>query len=193
MSIIEADLLLTAYAAGYFPMADAKDGPIHWYSPDQRAIIPLDEFKISRSLRQTLKKNLFTVKVNTSFEEVIRACSERKETWISDEIIRSYLNLYKLGFSHCVEVWKERTLAGGLYGVALGAAFFGESMFSRVHDASKIALVWLVHCLREKGYELLDTQFITQHLSRFGAREIPRSQYLTLLAKALQKKCRFID
>ena len=185
---IPPDVLLAAYAGGYFPMADSHEGHIRWYSPDPRAIIPLETFKISRSLRQTVKKEIFDIRWNTSFEEVIRACSEREETWISEDIIRSYLKLFDLGFAHSVESWKGGILAGGLYGVALGAAFFGESMFSKQKNASKVALVHLVERMRERGFELLDTQFLTSHLSRFGTVEITREEYLTKVKKSVQKK-----
>lgn len=193
IEIIPSDLLLAAYAAGYFPMADSRDGPIGWYSPDPRAIIPLDRFRISRSLRQTLKKNIFEIRFNTSFEEVIRSCAARKSTWISENIVQSYLLLHHRGFAHSVEAWQDNKLVGGLYGVALGAAFFGESMFSRVRDASKVALVHLVNRLNERKFELLDTQFITPHLAHFGTIEIPREEYIKLLKKAVQKQRKFSD
>jgi leucyl/phenylalanyl-tRNA--protein transferase len=192
-TIIEPDLLLGGYAAGYFPMAEPHDGEIRWYSPDPRAIIPLDGFKVSRSLRQTLKKNLFEIRLDTSFEEVMRLCAGREETWISGEILRSYVNLHRLGYAHSVETWMEKRLVGGLYGVALGAAFFGESMFSVERDASKVALVRLVERLREKEFELLDTQFITPHLTQFGTREISREEYLVRLKKAINKRRSFTD
>jgi len=191
--LIEPDLLLAAYAAGYFPMADSRYGPIRWYSPDPRAIIPLDAFKISRSLRQTIKKNIFEIRLNTAFEEVIRSCGERKQTWISEDIVQSYLLLHHLGCAHSVEVWSGDSLAGGLYGVALGAAFFGESMFSRKRDASKVALVHLVERLKKQQFELLDTQFISPHLAHFGTIEIPRQDYLKLLKQAIGKPRKFTD
>lgn len=172
-------------------MADSRDGEVHWYSPVRRGIVPLDSFKISRSLSQTLRKDIFVVRFDTSFLEVIRACAEREDTWISEEIVQSYLRLSKLGYGHSVEAWRDGVLVGGLYGVALGAAFFGESMFSREREASKVALVHLVQRLRKQRFELLDTQFVTQHLSRFGAIEIPRSAYLTILQKAIRKKRSF--
>jgi len=172
-------------------MADSRKGEVHWYVPVYRGIIPLDSFKISRSLNQTLRKNIFDVRFDTLFEQVIRACAEREDTWISEEIVQSYLRLHKLGFAHSVEAWKDGVLAGGLYGVALGAAFFGESMFSRTRDASKVALVHLAERLRKQKFELLDTQFVTQHLVRFGAIEISRSDYLVLLRKAIRKKRSF--
>lgn len=190
---IEPDFLLAAYAAGYFPMADSREGSINWYSPDPRAIIPLDAFKISRSLRQTLKKHLFEIRINTAFEEIIRSCAAREESWISEDIVQSYLQLRNLGYAHSVEAWKNETLAGGLYGVAIGAAFFGESMFSQEQNASKVALVYLVQHLRIKKFELLDTQFITPHMVQFGAKEIPREYYLKLLKQAIQKERMFID
>ncbi len=191
-AIIDPDFLLTGYAAGYFPMADEKGGTIRWYSPDPRAIIPLDSFNVSRSLRQTLKKGVFAVRVNTAFEDVIRACAAREKTWISAEIIASYVKLSELGFAHSVEAWSGDTLAGGLYGVAIGGAFFGESMFSRTRDASKVALVYLVERLRERGFDLLDTQFSTPHLAHFGTVEITRKEYLGRLKKAIRLKRTFI-
>jgi len=191
--IIEPELLLSAYASGYFPMAESRYGEIRWYSPDPRAIIPLDGLKISRSLRQTLKKKIFEIRINTAFENVIESCAEREDTWISEEIIRSYVELHKLGFAHSIETWKDEKLVGGLYGVALGAAFFGESMFSRIKDASKVALVYLVDRLNRKNFELLDTQFLTRHLESLGAVEISRRDYIVMLKKAIQKSCSFID
>jgi leucyl/phenylalanyl-tRNA--protein transferase len=185
---IPADLLLTAYSAGYFPMADSLYGEIHWYSPDPRAILPLNSFKISRSLKQTIKKNIFDIRFNTAFEKVIRNCSARNETWISEEIVQSYLELYKLGYSHSTESWHNDKLVGGLYGVAVGGAFFGESMFSLMRDASKVALVALVEMLNQNGFKLLDTQYLTPHLKKFGAIEISRMDYLEKLkfAKSIQ-------
>jgi leucyl/phenylalanyl-tRNA--protein transferase len=191
--MIEPALLLSAYSAGYFPMADSRDGEISWYSPDPRAVIPLETFKVSRSLRQTLKKQLFEVRWDSAFEEVVRACGGRKDTWISEGIVKSYVKLFDLGAAHSVETWSKGTLAGGLYGVALGAAFFGESMFSRERDASKIALVHLVERLRVRRFELLDTQFITPHLARFGAVEIPRKTYLRRLKAAVRKNRSWSD
>ncbi len=191
--VIEPDLLLAAYSAGYFPMADSHDGQIKWYSPDPRAIIPLDTLKISRSLQQTLKKNIFEIRWDTSFELVIRACGEREETWISEEIVGSYLQLFRIGAAHSVETWREERLVGGLYGVSLGAAFFGESMFSRERNASKVALVHLVDRLRRRKFELLDTQFITPHLAGLGAVEIPREEYLQQLKRSVRKQRLFAD
>lgn len=174
-------------------MAESRHGEIRWVSPDPRAIIPLDGFRISRSLRQTLAKARFQVRLNTAFEDVMRRCAEREDTWISGEIIRAYLRLHRLGYAHSVESWAGDELAGGLYGVALGGAFFGESMFSRVRDSSKVALVHLVQRLRDHRFELLDTQFITPHLAQFGTQEIPRAEYLLLLGRAVRLRRSFVD
>lgn len=187
-SLIEPEFLLAGYGAGYFPMADSRRGEVRWYSPLNRGIIPLDSFKISRSLRQRLRKETFQIRLDESFERVMRECAKREDTWISEEIVQSYVRLHKLGYGHSVEAWKEGALAGGLYGVALGAAFFGESMFSLERDASKVALVHLVERLKRRKFELLDTQFLTPHLASFGAIEIPRAEYLDLLRSAIRKK-----
>jgi len=191
--IIEPDFLLAAYCSGYFPMAEPITGEIGWYSPDPRAIIDLKEFKIPRSLRLTIKKRIFEICLNQRFEEVIRACGNREETWISEEIIQSYLELHRMGVAHSVECWRGDVLAGGLYGVALRGAFFGESMFSRERDASKVALVHLVERMKQRDFELLDTQFLTPHLAQFGAKEVPRTEYLDRLKRALLKNCQFMN
>jgi len=188
---IEPDFLLSAYASGYFPMADSAEGEIGWYSPDPRAIIELESLHVPRSLRLTVKKKPFEIQLNRNFEGVMRQCALREETWISEEIIQSYVALHKLGFAHSVECWKGNELSGGLYGVALGGAFFGESMFSRKRDASKVALVYLVERLNERGFTLLDTQFVTPHLRGLGAVEIPRQKYMERLKVAIQQNCRF--
>jgi len=190
---IKADFLLMAYCTGYFPMADEKTGEIGWYSPDPRGIIDLDRFRVSRSLRLTLKKKPFEISIDKEFEGVMRACADRDETWISEEIVQSYVNLHRLGYAHSVECWRDQKLAGALYGVALGGAFFGESMFSRARDSSKVALVYLVERLKERGFRLLDTQFVTPHLARFGATEISRKEYLGRLSEALTIRCLFKD
>jgi len=188
------ELLISAYCQGIFPMAH-DDGNIYWYDPDPRAIIPLENFHIPRSLHRTLKKKLFTVTRDQAFSQVIRGCAapapDREHTWISDEIIEAYERLYGLGWAHSVEVWRNGRLAGGLYGVAVGGLFAGESMFSRETDASKVALVHLVHHLKQQGFTLLDTQFFTPHLQRFGAVEIPASRYKALLRHALTVNARF--
>ena len=191
IKIIDPEFLCTAYCNGYFPMADPKTGEISWYSPDPRTIFDLDDFHVPRSLKLTLKKKVFEVFLNQRFEEVIRACAEREETWISETITQSYIQLHRVGIAHSVETWKEGKIVGGLYGVAIRGAFFGESMFSKVKDASKIALVDLVERLKKQGFILLDTQFMTPHLQRFGAREIPRDEYLKRLEKALNVTCSF--
>ena len=180
-------MLLAAYCQGIFPMAVNAQGAIAWFSPDPRALIPLDErFHIPHGLRRTLKKQAFSITFDSAFAMVIRGCSAAHgDTWISREIIRSYTQLHRQGFAHSVEVWRGDELAGGLYGVHIGAAFFGESMFHHVTDASKVALVALVEHLREKEFLLLDTQWVTPHLSRFGTYQIPKAEYLTLLNDAI--------
>ncbi len=191
-SRIDANFLLSAYCTGFFPMARSGTEEIEWHCPDPRAIIPLDAFKISQSLRQTLRKKKFEIRINTAFERVMRACADRPDTWISEEIIRVYRELHRRGYGHSVECWREKKLAGGLYGVAIRGAFFGESMFSRETEASKVALVHLVERLRERGFILLDTQFMTEHLRRFGTMEIPRAEYRQLLLKALRVNTSFL-
>ena len=193
MERLTPELLVRAYCAGIFPMGDSRRRQIRWYAPDPRAIIPLESFHVPRSVGRTIRRGTFEVRVNTAFGEVIRACAARRETWISAEIIRAYSELHALGLAHSVEAWQSGALAGGLYGVALGGAFFGESMFTRVRDASKVALAALVERLRARGFVLLDTQFLTEHLARFGAVEIPRDEYLLLLRHALQLERTFTD
>jgi leucyl/phenylalanyl-tRNA--protein transferase len=185
--VLSTKLLVAAYCHGFFPMAVNAQGEIGWFSPDPRAIIPLDErFHIPHGLKRTLKKRLFSVTFDQQFGAVIRACAKAHEsTWISPEIIRSYCRLHKLGLAHSVEVWLNEELAGGLYGVHIGGAFFGESMFHKVTDASKVALVTLVERLRQQGFMLLDTQWTTGHLTQFGTSEIPKAEYLTILGKAI--------
>jgi leucyl/phenylalanyl-tRNA---protein transferase len=169
-----------------------ENGEIGWFSPDPRAIIPLDDgFHIPHGLKRTLARGTFEVHVDRSFENVMRACSGRKETWITEEIIASYCALHRLGHAHSVEAWSDGKLAGGLYGVALGGAFFGESMFHWETDASKVALHGLVERLRERGFTLLDTQWNTPHLKQFGTTEIPRRLYLRRLGAAVAKDCSF--
>jgi leucyl/phenylalanyl-tRNA--protein transferase len=195
--VIPGELLVSAYASGWFPMA-VEPGEIRWYSPDPRGIIPLDSFHVSKRLARRWRSGTFTIEIDRAFGEVIRACAEADRdpddpgSWIDDEIIESYCALHDRGLAHSVEVWQDGKLAGGLYGVALGGAFFGESMFHRVTDASKIALVALVDHLRAHGYRLLDTQWVTEHLAQFGAIEIPRRRYLQLLNAALKLDCRFV-
>ncbi len=186
------ELLLSAYAQGIFPMD--VEGRICWFSPDPRAVFDLHDFSVSRSLRQVVRRGRFEVRISTAFEEVMRACADRADgTWINDAIIEAYTRLHRLGFAHSVETYHQGELAGGLYGVTLCGAFFGESMFHRVTDASKVALVHLVERLDQRGYQLLDIQFMTEHLMQFGAKEIPRADYLHRLAAALQVSCSFVD
>ena len=189
--MIPADLLLHAYRSGAFPMA-TPSGKIAWFSPDPRAIIPLDDrFHIPHGLQRRLKKNVFEIRINTAFEDVMRGCAAREETWINVEVFESYVNLHRLGHAHSVEAWCDGKLAGGLYGVAVGGAFFGESMFHKETDASKVALVALVTRMRERGFQLLDTQWATPHLRTFGTAEVSRETYVRLLQPALGADCRF--
>ena len=184
-NIIPLEALLNAYANGVFPMAE--DGEILWFSPERRGLIPLDSrFRIPHGLRRTLKRGLYEVRWNTAFREVMLACAERKETWIDEVILESYCALHEEGFAHSVECWDADCLQGGLYGVALAGVFFGESMFHRKTDASKVALVALVETLREKNFHLLDTQWMTDHLRQFGGYELPRREYLVQLQAALE-------
>jgi len=181
-------ILISAYAQGVFPMG--VEGEIRWFSPDPRAILPLDAFRISRSLRQVSRSGRFEIRFDTAFRETMAACADRPEgTWITAEIIDAYCALHALGLAHTVEAWESDELVGGLYGVTLGGAFFGESMFHRRTDASKVALVALVERMLARGYMLLDTQYITPHLAGFGAVEIPQKQYLQRLAAALDQAC----
>jgi leucyl/phenylalanyl-tRNA---protein transferase len=182
---IRPAVLIAAYRGGMFPMAMDNRGEIGWFSPDPRGVIPLDEFHIPHGLRRTLRRNSFEVRVDSDFSAVMRGCAARKTTWISHEIVTSYEKLFELGYAHSVETWRDGELVGGLYGVSIGGAFFGESMFSRATDASKVALVALIERLRERNFLLLDTQWTTEHLNRFGCREIPRYEYLRQLNRAL--------
>jgi leucyl/phenylalanyl-tRNA---protein transferase len=196
--VIPSDLLLAAYASGWFPMAD-DEGQISWYSPDPRGIVPLDRFHVPARLGRVVRQGRFRIEIDSAFREVIRACAEAERepgdtgTWISEEIIESYVALHAQGHAHSVEAWIGDRLEGGLYGVALGGAFFGESMFHRVTDASKVALVALVERLQARNFALLDTQWITEHLQRFGAIEIPRPEYLRRLDAALQLRVDFSE
>lgn len=183
-------MLLVAYANGYFPMAmDKHETELYWFSPTERGVLPIEGFNIPRGLQRVIKQHPFTLTVDRDFEGVIRACSElvdqRTDTWINEEIVQLYTELHRMGHAHSVEVWLEGTLVGGLYGVSLGGAFFGESMFSRVSEASKVALVTLVTLLQEAGYTLLDTQYVNDHLKQFGVQAVKKRSYMTKLAKAL--------
>lgn len=183
---ITAEAILNAYAQGAFPMADER-GIIRWYTADPRGVLPLDAFNVPRSLRQTCRRGIFEIRINHNFRAVMSACRERRldHTWITAELIELYCELHALGFAHSVEAWQDGKLAGGLYGVAMGSAFFGESMFHYVKDASKVALVALVDRLRSRQFDLLDTQAVTQHLKRFGAIEMPANEYLQRLHVAI--------
>jgi leucyl/phenylalanyl-tRNA--protein transferase len=190
------DILIEAYAAGIFPMAESADDPeLFWVDPTRRGIIPLDAFHVPRRLKRVLRGGSLLVRCDTKFEAVMRGCAEasdtRPTTWINDEIVQLYSALFARGAAHSVECWHEGALVGGLYGVSLGAAFFGESMFSRMTDASKVALVHLVTRLRLGGYRLLDTQFLTPHLAQFGAVEVTRAHYHRMLAEALRYRAVF--
>jgi leucyl/phenylalanyl-tRNA--protein transferase len=183
---LDPDLLLHAYSIGVFPMAESREsGKVIWIEPRRRAIIPLNRFHMSRSLRRTLRAGVYEVSRDRAFPEVVARCADRNETWINEEIEASYLELHRRGHAHSIECWQEGELIGGLYGVKHGAAFFGESMFSLRPDASKVALAWLVARLIVGGYKLLDCQFMTEHLKRLGAVEISQKDYLALLASAL--------
>jgi leucyl/phenylalanyl-tRNA--protein transferase len=188
--IIPASLLLEGYCTGIFPMA-MESGEIGWFSPDPRGIIPIDGFHVPHGLLRTVKKKRYEVRINSAFESVMRACADRSETWISEEIIASYINLHRLGFAHSVETWFNEELVGGLYGVSIAGAFFGESMFHTMTDASKVALFALVERLRDRGFRLLDSQYVTGHLKTFGAVEIPRPEYMRLLKQAIALNCKF--
>jgi len=189
--MIDSDLLLEAYRLGVFPMA-MENGEIRWFSPEPRTILPLDSFHVPHGLKRERRARAIEIRINTSFEAVLRACAERADTWINDEIVESYARLHELGHAHSVEAWEGNELVGGLYGVAIGGAFFGESMFHRTTGASKIALWALVDHLRERRFALLDTQWLTRHLKQFGAREIPRQLYLHLLNDAIDLPRKFV-
>ena len=188
---IPADLLLRAYASGVFPMAESADDPeVFWVRPEMRGIIPLDGFHVPKSLAKILRQGRFDIRFDTDFAGVIDGCAEAREgrpsTWINQPIREAYGELFARGYCHTVEAWRDGRLVGGLYGVTLGLAFFGESMFSRETDASKVCLVHLVQRLKERGFALLDTQFTTEHLKRFGAIDVPRNRYEKLLEEALE-------
>lgn len=195
---IPPDLILRAYASGVFPMAESSDDPeVFWVRPETRGVIPLDDFHVSRSLRKIMKRRPFEIRFDSDFMGVIEGCAaetrNRPSTWINKAIRDAYAELFRRGHCHTVEAWDQDGLAGGLYGVSLGRAFFGESMFSRKPNASKICLVKLVEHLRQRGYVLLDTQFTTEHLKTFGAIDIPRLKYEQLLQQAMEGKASFRD
>lgn len=195
-SPLTADQILRAYALGVFPMARQHDDPkLYWVDPEKRGILPLKDFHLPRSLKKVLKRGTFEMRIDTAFEQVLDFCAQstarRPETWINSEIVRLFTDLHHAGLAHSVESWQDGKLVGGLYGLSLGSAFFGESMFSRATDASKAALAYLAALMKKGGYTLLDTQFVTDHLAQFGALEIPRRDYLRLLAQALDRPASF--
>ncbi len=191
---LTAEALIYAYTSGVFPMAE-RDGTIYWYRPDPRAIIPIDTYKPAKSLKPILNRGQFEIRIDTQFEAVMRACAAprayEEETWISEEIIQAYIELFNMGFAHSVEAYEDGKLVGGLYGVHIGSAFFGESMFMLVSNASKVAFHYLIEILRANEFTLLDTQFMNDNVQRYGAMEIKRSQYERLLSKALLRASEF--
>lgn len=194
--MIKVEDILRAYRHGFFPMADSREGTVSWCQPYQRAVVPLDTFRPSRrSLRRVIDGRRFTIKIDIAFEQVIRACAlpraTEKETWISEEIIEVFIKMNRLGLAHSVESWRNGKLAGGLYGLSMGGAFFGESMFFFERDASKVAFAWLVGYLRNKGFSLLDAQIMNPHLESLGAVEISHEEYMSRLEIALTKKALF--
>ena len=183
---LSPDTLIYAYSNGYFPMShDEENGEIFWHRPDSRGVIPLDKFYASKNLRRLWRNNPYTFKMNTAFKQVIEACAERETTWINSEIIDAYTELSELGYAISFEVWKDDKLVGGLYGIAIERAFFGESMFSRETNTSKLALIYLIEHLKSNDFELLDTQYLNDHLKQFGAIEIPDLKYMKMLNKAI--------
>ncbi|WP_373511637.1 leucyl/phenylalanyl-tRNA--protein transferase [Persicitalea sp.] len=196
MNRLTADDLVYGYINGIFPMADA-DGTLYWYSPDPRAIIPIDTYRPSKSLRPVLNKKAFEIRIDHDFQEVMRGCAapreQEKGTWISESIIQAYTDLHHLGMAHSVEAYQQGRLVGGLYGVAIGSAFFGESMFHCVSNASKVAFHALIETLRERNFKLLDTQFMNDNVRRFGAVEIPKLEYIGRLRKAVVEKNQFVE
>lgn len=192
MAAIEPGVLLSAYCQGLFPMG-MEDGSIGWYRPDWRGILPIADFHVPRRLLRYMKDCPFEVRWNTAFGDVMRGCADRPETWINEVILDSYQILHEMGYAHSAEVWRDEKLVGGVYGVAIGGAFFGESMFSRETQASKVALVHLQWRLKERGFILHDTQWTTPHLAQFGGHEIPAIEYLRLLERALRVQTSFAD
>jgi leucyl/phenylalanyl-tRNA--protein transferase len=196
VSVVTPQILLKAYSVGVFPMAESADDPsLYWIEPEERGILPLDEFHIPRSLKKSVRHAGFEIRTDSAFNDVMRGCAEtgsnRSETWINQRIIRLYSGLHKMGCCHSVETWHDGKLVGGLYGVRIGSAFFGESMFSRMTDASKVALVHLVARLKFGGFTLLDAQFVNDHLLQFGCRAVPKTLYRLLLDAAIEKDADF--
>ena len=196
MSIITPQVLLKAYSVGVFPMAESADDPsLYWIEPDERGVLPLNDFHISRSLKKSVRHGGFEIRIDTAFERVMQLCAEktsdRKDTWINTRILRLYRQLHKMGCCHSVESWRDGELVGGLYGLRLGAAFFGESMFARATDASKVALVHLVARLNYGGFKLLDAQFVNDHLKQFGCYKVPKKEYRPVLDAATEADADF--
>ncbi len=193
MKVIPPEVLLSAYAQGIFPMAESKQSEdVDWYTASKRGIIPLDDFHVSKNVRRIVRQDRFEIRVNTRFSEVVKECANRETSWINDLIIDSFELLNRQNNAHSVEVYRKGKLVGGLYGVSLGAAFFGESMFKRENEADKVALYYCHHILRYNGFTLWDTQFYTEHLAQFGCKEIEAAEYELRLAIALDKKAQFI-
>jgi leucyl/phenylalanyl-tRNA--protein transferase len=192
LSLLTPEILIKAYCSGYFPMASSRWGQVYWHSPDMRAVFILNEYKIPRSIIKSIKKDHFDFTINENFEYVIEQCANREDTWISDEIIDAYVDLHHRGYAHSIETWKEGKICGGLYGVAIGSAYFGESMFNHIKNASKAAFCYLVHHLKAKNFVFIDSQYINHFTAQLGAIEIPQKEYLKLLNYAIQKPNSFI-
>ena len=190
--IITPELLINAYSHGIFPMADSREGEINWYKPDKRAIFDIYKTKISRSVKQLIRKNIYQVDVDKNFRQVVSLCAEREETWINEEIIDTYTEMQDLGLAHSVEVYRDNNLIGGLYGVHLGSAFFGESMFNLEPNTSKIAFAYLLEILKYNNFSLLDSQFLNPFTEQLGAFEIEDNKYLFLLNTSIQRRCKFL-
>lgn len=195
---LSTNLIINGYKKGIFPMAESANDPyVYWVSPNKRGIISLDEFNVPKSLKKFLKKNIYTIGINSKFKDVINSCAKssslRSETWINNQIIENYTELFFMGLASSIEIYQKKDLVGGLYGVQLGSIFFGESMFSTQPNASKVALVYLAALLKQSGFNLIDTQFLTEHLKQFGAKEIDKKNYIKILEKNLKLKKKFPD
>lgn len=190
-TILTPELVLLAYRQGFFPMAETSDGDIYWHFPERRAIFPIYEIKVPRSIKQIQKKNLYTYKIDANFELVIENCANRTETWINDQIIDVYINLFYLGYAHSVEVYRKDNLVGGLYGVAIGGAFFGESMFNLESNTAKLAFYKLIEILQKNHFSLLDSQYLNPFTHLLGAIEVSKEMYMQMLNDAMQLNCNF--